>query len=140
MAKLTIWNPWQMMRRFPEWPDEDWDMADITDNQIDMYEEGDSVVVKIKAPGFKDSDIDISYEDGRLCITGKMEKEEEEKDKKRKYYRKEIRSQSFTRTIDLPVRVKAENAEAKFDNGVLKLILPKAEESKPKKITIKTGK
>lgn len=136
MAKLTVWNPWSMMPRMSDW-DDDWDLTQVGDNEMDMYEEGDNVIIKLKAPGFTEENVDVSYEDGRLCITGKMEKEEEEEDKKRKYYRKEIRKQSFTRTVDLPVRVEAEKADAEFKDGVLVLTLPKAAEAKPKQIKIK---
>lgn len=128
-------------RMFPFgfWDDE-WDIADYPETEMDVYEEGDNVVVKLKAPGFKEKNMDITIEDGVLTITGKSEKKEEEEDNDRKYYRKEISSQSFTRRVDLPVRVKAEEAEAVFKNGVLELTLPKAEEAKPKSIKIKMKK
>jgi HSP20 family protein len=114
------------------------DLLDINwdDTQLDMYEEGDNVIVKLKAPGFDEKSIDISIEENTLTITGNLEKEEEEEDKKRKIYRKEIRTESFTRSVSLPCKVKAERAEAKFKNGILHLVLPKAEESKPKKISV----
>lgn len=120
--------------------DEDFDVVEYPENEVDMYEEDDNVIVKVKAPGFKEDNIDITIEDGTVCITGKVEEEKEEKDKKRKYYRKEFKSQSFTRRVDLPVRVKADKAEADYDNGVLVLKLPKAEEAKPKAIKVKAKK
>ena len=129
-----------MMPRMRDLVDEDWDIADYGENEMDMYEEGDNVIVKVKAPGFKEDQIEITIEGGRVCITGKAEEEEEEKDKKRKYYRKEFRSQSFTRTVDLPVQVKADKAEADFDDGVLTLTLPKSEEAKPKTVKVKAKK
>lgn len=140
MTRVSLWNPWRMLPRGRDLWDEDWDIVEHSDNQLDMYEEGDNVIVKVKAPGFKEENIEISIEDGTVCITGKVEEEEEEKDKKKKYYKKEFRSQSFTRRVDLPVRVKADKAEADFDNGVLILTLPKAEESKPKTVKIKAKK
>ncbi|MBN2016390.1 Hsp20/alpha crystallin family protein [Candidatus Dojkabacteria bacterium] len=140
MNRLSVWNPWRHLPRMRDLMDEDWDIVEFPENEIDMYEEGDNVVVKIKAPGFKEENIDITIEDGTAVITGKIEEEEEEKDKKRKYYRKEFRSQSFTRRVDLPVRVKADQAEADYDNGVLVLTLPKAEEAKPQAVKVKTRK
>lgn len=107
------------------------------DTQLDMYEKDDKVIVTLKAPGFDEKSIDISIEDNTLTITGTAEATDEEEDKKRKYYRKEIRKQSFARSVSLPSRVIADKAEAEFKNGMLHLTLPKAEESLPKKIQVK---
>lgn len=137
MTRMSVWNPWRM---FPRMADEDWDVVEYPENELDMYEEEDTVVVKVKAPGFKEENIDITVEDGVVTITGKIEAEEEEEDKKKKYYRKEFTSQSFTRRVDLPVRVQPEQAEADYENGVLTLTLPKAEEAKPKAIKVKAKK
>jgi HSP20 family protein len=120
------------------WGDDDWDIVEFPENEMDMYEENDTIVIKVKAPDFKEDNIDITIEDSTVIVTGKMEEKDEEKDKKRKYYRKEFKSQSFTRKVDLPTRVKADQADATFKNGVLTLKLPKAEEAKPKTIKVKT--
>ena len=79
---------------------------------------------------------------GALKRVSKKEEKpvKEKKDKKKKFYRKEFRSQSFTRRVDLPVQVKSDQAEAEFENGVLTLTLPKAEEAKPKTVTVKAKK
>jgi HSP20 family protein len=137
MNRLSVWNPWRM---FPRMSDDDWDIVEFPENEIDMYEEGDNVVIKVKAPGFKEDNIDITIEDGTVVITGKIEEKEEEEDKKKKYYRKEFKSQSFTRRVDLPVRVKADKAEADYDDGILTLTLPKAEEAKPKAVKVRAKK
>ena len=71
-----------------------------------------------------------------LTITGKIEMEKEEEDKKRKYYYKEMRNESFSRSISLPTSVKSEAIKAEMKSGILKVTLPKAEEAKPKKISI----
>lgn len=136
MTRLSIFNPWRMLPRMRDW-DEDWDVVEYPENELDMYEDGNNVIVKIKAPGFKEENLDITIQEGSVCITGKVEEEEEEKDKKKKYYRKEFRSQSFTRRVDLPVQVKADKAEADFENGVLTLTLPKAEAVKPRTVKVK---
>ncbi len=107
------------------------------ETQMDMYEEADKFVIKLKAPGFDSKNIDISIEGNTLTVTGNAEIEEEEEDKKKKYYKKEIRNQSFTRSVSLPNKVKTEEVEAEFKNGILHLTLPKAEEAKPKKIEVK---
>jgi HSP20 family protein len=110
-----------------------------TQTEIDMYEDEDNVIVELKAPGFKDEDIEINVEDDMLSITGKTTQSVEE-NKERKYYYKEMRTESFARSINLPVKVLAEKANAEFENGILKIKLPKAEEVKPKKISITTSK
>ena len=135
--KLTLRDPFTSLGRFQNaLVDDDFFNLNWDDTQLDMYEEEDKIVVKLKAPGFDEKSIDISVEGNALTITGNVERQEEEEDKKKKYYRKEITSQSFTRSISLPAKVIAESAEGNFKNGILNLNLPKAEESKPKKIQI----
>jgi len=140
MTRLSVWNPWRIMPRMKDFMDEDWDIIEYPENELDMYEEEDNVVVKVKAPGFKEEDIDITIENNNVCITGKVEEEKKEENKKKKFYRREIRSQSFTRRVDLPIQVKADQAEAEFDDGVLTLTLPKAEEAKPKTVKVMAKK
>ncbi|MBP9759094.1 Hsp20/alpha crystallin family protein [Candidatus Dojkabacteria bacterium] len=106
-------------------------------NEIEMYEDENHVVVKVKTPGFKVDDLDIDIEDNVLSITGNVTSENSEDDIKRKYYYREIRNESFSRSVSLPTRVKSEQASAEMKNGILEIKMPKAEESKPKKIQIK---
>jgi len=104
--------------------------------EIEMYEDDENVVVKMKAAGFKADDIDISIEGKLVTITGKAQEEIEDEDKKRKYYYREMRNESFTRSISLPTSVKSDSVKAEFKNGILKITMPKIEEAKPKKISI----
>ena len=104
--------------------------------EIEMYEDDENVVVKMKAAGFKADDIDISIEGKLVTITGKVQEEIEDEDKKRKYYYREMRNESFTRSISLPTSVKSDSVKAEFKNGILKITMPKIEEAKPKKISI----
>ena len=133
---MTVFDPFAMARRMRDW--DDFDIVDWDDTEIDMYEEDDKVVVKLKAPGFNEKNVDITVEDNSLTITGTAEEEKEDKNKK--YYRKEITHRSFTRTVSLPTKVVADQAKAEFKNGILEIELPKAEESKPKKVQIKASK
>ncbi len=132
---MTVFDPFAMARRMRDW--DDFDIVDWDDTELDMYEEQDKVVVRLKAPGFSEKDVDITVEDNALTITGTAEQKEEDKNKK--YYRKEIVQRSFTRTVSLPSKVVAEKAKAEFKNGILEIELPKAEESKPKKVEIKAS-
>lgn len=118
------------------WDDFLKDFVPAQTGEMEMYEDDDNVVVKMKAAGFEPEQIDISIEGKVLSITGKIEMEKEEEDKKRKYYYKEMRNESFTRSITLPTSVKSEDIKAEMKNGILKVTLPKAEEVKPKKISI----
>ncbi|MBE2280684.1 MAG: Hsp20/alpha crystallin family protein [Ignavibacteriaceae bacterium] len=110
-----------------------------TSIDVDMYETDGSIVVKAKAPGYKEEDVKLTIEDNVLTLEGKIEETDEKTDDK-KYHLKEMRSESFVRSISLPVKVNAENAEASFDNGVITITMPKSEEVKPKTIAIKTAK
>lgn len=134
MRRLTVWNPWGMGPGWSDW-DED-DFLEASDIRMDVYEEGEEVIVKLVAPGFKKDQMDISIESGKITIVGKAESVVEEKEKKRKYYRKEISRRSFTRSCELPVDVVSSKAKAEFKDGVLKVKLPKSEEAKPKKIKV----
>lgn len=103
--------------------------------ELDIYDSKDAIVAETPLPGIDPKDVKISIENGVLSIEGKSEKKIEVDDKN--YYRKEIRAGSFYRSVALPVPVKADQAEASYENGVLKVTVPKAEEAKPKAIQIK---
>jgi len=136
--RMTVWDPFAVARRMRDI--DDWnDMFEYDETELDMYEEEDKVVVKLKAPGFDDKNVNITVEDNTVTITGSAETKEEEEDKAKKYYKKEITQRSFTRTVSLPSKVLVDKANAEFKNGILQLTLPKAEESKPKKVEIKVN-
>jgi len=105
---------------------------------LDIYQTKDDVVVKASLPGFKPDEVDISITGDTLTIKG--EHKEEEETTEGEYWLKERRYGTFSRTLTIPVEVKSEKAEAAFENGVLTLTLPKAEEVKPKQIKVKTSK
>jgi HSP20 family protein len=102
---------------------------------IDMYQTDDEVVVKAAIPGFQADEVQINVTGDVLTLRGEMKHEEEKKDKA--WHIREQRWSSFERSITLPTDVKAEKASADFENGVLTVTLPKAEEVKPKTITVK---
>ncbi|MGE5072577.1 MAG: Hsp20/alpha crystallin family protein [Anaerolineae bacterium] len=102
---------------------------------IDMYQTDDEVVVKAAVPGFKPDDIQISVTGDLLTIRGETQAEEDNKEKA--YHVREHRYGTFERTITLPTAVVSDKAQAEFENGILSITLPKAEEVKPKLITVK---
>lgn len=105
---------------------------------IDVYEEKDNVVVEATLAGIKPEDVDINVHDDVLSLEGKRESSSEVDEKN--YYRKEMRSGSFHRAVMLPAAVQADKARADFENGLLKITLPKAEQAKSKSIKINVKK
>jgi len=101
---------------------------------VDMYETDEAVVVKATVPGVKPEDIDISVTGDVVTIRGEVKEETEVK--KENYIRRERRHGSFCRQLPLPTAVDVDKAEAVFENGVLNLTLPKAEEVRPKSIKV----
>jgi HSP20 family protein len=144
---LVRWEPWSdlmslreaMDRLFEESvvrPRAGW-LAPIGSESlaVDMYETDEEVVVKTAVPGVKSEDINVSITGDVLTIKG--ETKAEEKVEKANYIRQERRYGVFSRSLSLPSTVVADKATAEFENGVLILTLPKAEEVKPKTIQVK---
>ena len=102
---------------------------------IDMFQTDDEVVVKASIPGFKADDVQISVTGDILTLRGEMKQEEEKKEKA--WHIREQRWGSFERSVALPTDVVADKAKAEFENGILIVTLPKADEVKPKTITVK---
>ena len=102
---------------------------------LDVYQTDNDVVVKASLPGFKPEEVDISIVGDTLTIKGEHQEEREEK--QQDYWLKERRYGNFSRTVVLPIEVKSDKADASFEEGVLTLTLPKAEEVKPRQIKIK---
>ncbi len=100
----------------------------------DIYEEKDQLVMKTELPGIDKKDLDVSLEGDRLTI--KAEKKEEVKEGANHYTRERYYGRYF-RSVKLPYPVKGDKISATFENGILELKLPKAEEVKSKKIEIK---
>jgi HSP20 family protein len=102
---------------------------------IDMYQTDNEVVVKASLPGFKADEVQINVTGEILTLRGEMKLEEEKNDKS--WHMREQRWGSFERSVALPTDVVADKAKADFENGVLTITLPKAEDVKPKTITVK---
>ncbi len=143
---LTRWDPFQEMlnlrrtvdRLFDNAsPDRDWAQPSMWGLAVDMVENQDDFVVKASIPGIHPDDLDISYSDDTLTIKGEIKEDKEVKEDQ--YHLRERRYGSFTRSITLPTKIKGDKIEATYQNGVVTLRLPKAEEVKPKRIAIKVG-
>jgi len=102
---------------------------------IDMYQTDDEIVVKAALPGIKADEVQINVTGEMLTLKGETKHEEEKKEKA--WHIREQRYGSFERSVVLPTDVVADKAKADFEDGILTVILPKAEEVKPKVINIK---
>ena len=101
---------------------------------VDLFEDRDQLVVKVEVPGLKKEDIDISLHDGVLAISG--ERKTEEKYQEAETHHTERFVGRFHRALSLPMAVQTDKTNATYQDGVLTITLPKAEEAKPKQIQV----
>jgi len=104
---------------------------------MDVHEDKDNLYVKAELPGMKKQDIDISVHDGVLSVAG--ERKEDEKYRQAEVCRAERFLGRFQRTFTLPTTVNADKVKASYQNGILTVVLPKAETVKPKQIEVTVG-
>ena len=104
--------------------------------KVDVVDTEEAVEVKAEIPGLDEKDLDVSIEGNCLRIKGEKKNERREEDKG--YYLLERSYGSFERHLALPDNVDVDKADATFKNGVLHVKIPKVEETKPKKINIKS--
>src|ERR671919_2328532 len=105
---------------------------------LDISERKDAYLVTVELPGVEADDLQITLEDGLLTIQGERQFTQESSEQQ--FHRIERRYGAFRRSITLPAQVQAEQIEATFDNGVLQIVVPKAEEAKPKRIQVRPGR
>jgi HSP20 family protein len=104
---------------------------------VDVIETDGAIKLKAELAGMDPKDISIEVQDSVLTVSGERRFEEEVKEDK--YYRIERRYGSFSRSLALPQTADEEKIQAKYDNGVLEVTVPKAEVAKPKKIAVAIG-
>jgi len=102
---------------------------------VDIYENKEQIVLEAELPGMKRDDFDLSVENNIITLRG--QRQFEKQDESDNYHRVERSYGSFTRSFTLPNTVTAEGANAEYKNGVLRVILPKREETKARRIEIK---
>jgi HSP20 family protein len=146
MTTLIRWDPWREMaawrRGFERLLDEPfesrflrpWPM-DQFEPAVDVAEDENGYIVKASMPGVKPEDVEVTLQNNVLTIKGEAKEEKEVKEEN--YHVRERRYGSFVRSLTMPASVKAEQIEAKHENGVLTVRLPKTEADMPKKIAIK---
>jgi len=152
MPTLTRWEPFREMRRVHDMLDRAFEeglIGNVNDGlslyeglaPVDVYQTDDAIVVEAAMPGVKPEDVDISVTGDTLTIRGEVrEVKSTDSGEGRQYHVRERRYSRFARSLTLPSMVDANKAEAEIENGILTLTIPKAEEAKPRQITVKAKK
>ncbi len=146
-GELANWKPFRELERMRREMDHLWDsfleerpprkeelMREWVPS-LDLSETKDEFLVKAEIPGTDPKNINLSLNDGMLTINGEKKQEKEEKDENHHFIERSYGS--FTRTIRLPGQVQGDKVRASYKDGVLKVVLPKSEETKKKEIQIK---
>jgi HSP20 family protein len=104
---------------------------------LDTWEDNKGYHVEAELPGFEENDIEISVLGNELRIGGSREAQKEEGEKT--WHRRERYLGSFSRAVSFPVDVESGKVEARYENGLLRISLPKAETALPRKVEVKRG-
>jgi HSP20 family protein len=106
---------------------------------VDVEESRDEIVVTAELPGVQPDDVNVTVENGILAINGEKREERQETGADANTYVIERRYGRFERSFTLPSSVSADQVKAEFDNGVLRIRLPKTEQAKPRRIEVQPG-
>lgn len=101
----------------------------------DLVEAEDAYVVEMELPGFRRDDVEVALEDSTLTVRGRLEPDEEG----RTYRRRERAAGLFERSFRLPRSVNVEDVEARMENGLLRVRVPKSEEARSRQIEVEVG-
>jgi HSP20 family protein len=146
MNAITLWRPRRNLisvgdtldRFFDDWfyrPSNMWLAPSWTEAlPLDVYKEDGNLVIKAEVPGVASEDIEISVKDQVLTISGETRSEDEVKEEN--YLRRERRYGSFYRSLVLPAEAEGDKAEAAFEDGILTITVPVAEEPQPEAVKI----
>lgn len=107
---------------------------------LNVSETKDAFRVEAVVPGLKPEDLDITIQDNVLTIRGETRQEQQSGDKQTNFHVMERRYGRFSRSISLPTAVQPDQVQATLENGILHLEIPKADEVKPRKIAINSGR
>ena len=101
--------------------------------RVNIFKSGDDIILTAEVPGLKKEDIKLEIKENLLRIAGKRENHYPEK---ASFHRIERKDYDFDRTLKLPHRVESSQVKAEYHEGILKIVLPRAEKDKPKNIEI----
>jgi len=152
MANLTRWDPFADLLSFPDRLNQLLNQGTHVSRgksneqsltfanfipPVDVMENDNNIMVQVELPGVREEDVEVRIENNMLTISGERRLENEEQ--RDNFLRVERAYGRFYRSFTLPSNIDPENVSATFDNGILKITIPKREESKPKQIKIESG-
>ncbi len=108
--------------------------GDLMEPAVDVAESDGDVIVRMQVPGVEKEQLNLTVADDHLTVRGETRKEKEEK--RKNYYRQEIRYGAFQRDVPLPVEVDGTKASAELKNGMLRITLPKSTQPKAQEIKV----
>ncbi|MCD6270631.1 Hsp20/alpha crystallin family protein [bacterium] len=142
--------PWRPFKDIEKWFEEDlpelWEWPEkwmpnvpnfplMRTPRADMYESDGNVIAEFELPGVDPKNIDIEVKKDMIEVEAKAEQKKEEK--KKGYYKKELNRGYYKRVLPLPVDVKEDKVQAEYENGVLKVTMPKVSAGKKEKKKVK---
>lgn len=125
-------NPLQNLDNQPDWIDQEGEEGQLS---VDVYQDGDNIIVKSTIAGIEPEDVDISITNDMLTIRGERKQEKTQRGKE--YFFQECYWGAFSRSIILPVEVDVKKIDATIKNGILTIVLPKIEQKSKKSIKVK---
>lgn len=149
MNTMTKWNPFREMDDLTRRLNHLWGMSpargggdeNVTTSDwtplVDISEDEKEYLIKAELPGVTKDDVRVTVENGTLRLSGERKFEKEEKDEKKKYHRVERYYGSFVRGFAVPEDADPAKVHATFNEGMLSVHLPKAEEAKPRTVDVK---
>lgn len=106
--------------------------AGVSIPAVNIQDTANGFVIELAAPGVQKEDFSINFEKGLLTVSTEKKSESSETDKEGNYSRREFNYETFRRSFTIPNTANTERIEAKYENGILNISIPKKEEAKPK--------
>lgn len=141
---------WDFMSEVEKAFDQAWSNSDSTtrnqrDNElqtfapaVDLHETKDNYLISVDLPGIDQNDIKVDVEDGRLTVSGERTRQESKEDGMFRRFEKSYGR--FVRTFQLPQNIDESKIQARSENGVLEIMIPKTELAKPRSVQVESGK
>ena len=140
MSSLVTWDPFRTLRRRDDVFEDFFrdvigrETAGVLEPPVEVAEGENEITVKMLVPGVEKDQLQITIDEDALTVRGEVRKEQEEK--KKNFFRQEIRYGAFQRAVRLPAEVEGGRAVADLKNGTLKITLPKSKQPKGQQIKV----